>query len=80
MENKGTTTITLSIPKDFRVFFDNLTEDGYNRSQLMLKMAKILESLYKRHHAYPGGLPKAIEYLGKLVTQEDFGRQIGGGE
>ncbi len=70
--NRGTTTVTLSIPKDFRSFFDSLTDDGYNRSQLMLKMAKILESLYLHHKAFPGGVPRAIEFLGAIVDSPSF--------
>jgi len=72
MEQRGTTTITLSIPKQFRSFFDELTEDGYNRSQLMLKMAKILELLYRRHGSFPGGLPKAIERLHHIAKGDEL--------
>ncbi len=72
MEQRGTTTITLSIPKQFRSFFDELTEDGYNRSQLMLKMAKILELLYRQHGAFPGGLPKAIDRLHQIAASRDL--------
>ncbi len=71
--NRGTTTVTISIPKDFRAFFDSLTHDGYNRSQLMLRMAKILESLYLHHKAYPGGVPRAIEFLDAIVDSPSFG-------
>ena len=52
----GTTTITLSIPTDMRAFFDDLGDNGYNRSFFMLKMAKILKELYKDRSACPGGL------------------------
>lgn len=64
---KATTTITLSVPARERKFFDDLAEDGYNRSQLMLKMIRIMESLYVDHGTFPGGLPKAIDHLYKLT-------------
>ncbi len=30
----GTMTVTLSIPKEWKPFFDELADNGYNRSQL----------------------------------------------
>jgi len=63
----GTTTITLSIPVESRAFFDELAEDGYNRSYLMLKMTRILEILYRKHLTFPGGLPKAVDRLLEIV-------------
>jgi hypothetical protein len=66
----GTTTITLSIPVESRSFFDDLAEDGYNRSYLMLKMTRILEILYRKHLTFPGGLPKAIDRLLEMAEHE----------
>ena len=59
----GTTTITLSIPKELKSFFDELAENGYNRSFLMHKMTKILVVLYRNRTTYPGGLHEALERL-----------------
>ena len=66
----GTTTITLSIPIESRSFFDELADDGYNRSYLMLKMTRILEILYREHQTFPGGLPKAVDRLTELAKKE----------
>jgi hypothetical protein len=66
----GTTTITLSIPVDSRTFYDELAEDGYNRSHLMLKMTRILEVLYRKHQTFPGGLPKAVDRLMEIAENE----------
>lgn len=69
-QRKGTMTITLSLPKEWKHFFDKLAEDGYNRSQLFLKMARIIQHLEKYEH--PGGLPRLIEALTHLVASGDF--------
>lgn len=44
------TTITLSIPHETKLFLEQLADDGFNRSSLMLKMIKIIEELY---YTYP---------------------------
>ena len=59
----GTTTITLSIPTDLKTFFDELAEQGYNRSYLMLNMTRILQLLFQRRLIYPGGLHGAISCM-----------------
>ena len=59
----GTTTLTLRIPTEMKSFFDELAENGYNRSFLMLKMAKVLRELYVERGNYPGGLHKSAEKL-----------------
>jgi len=74
MPERRATTITISIPRDFRRFFDELAEAGYNRSQLMVKMAKILETLHRKQQSFPGGLPKAIERLADIAARDDFGQ------
>ena len=66
----GTTTITLSIPVESRSFFDELAEDGYNRSYLMLKMTRILEILFREHQTFPGGLPKAVDRLMEIAKAD----------
>ena len=66
----GTTTITLSIPVESRSFFDELAENGYNRSFLMLKMTRILEIIYRKHQTFPGGLPKAVDRLMEMAEQD----------
>ncbi len=71
-EHRNTTTITMSIPKDFRAFFDELTEAGYNLSQLMVIMARILEKLYRQHSRFPGGLPRAIDALAAYAASGAF--------
>ena len=68
----GTTTITLSIPAEERSFFDELAEDGYNRSFLMLGMTGILRNLYKVHIQFPGGLPATIRFLKEETAKADF--------
>ena len=59
------TTITLSIPHETKTFLDQLADDGYNRSNLMLKMINILHVLYYTYPQIP--LPRGIERLGELV-------------
>jgi hypothetical protein len=59
------TTITLSIPHETKLFLDRLASDGYNRSNLMLKMVDILHMLYYTYPAIP--LPRGIEKLQELV-------------
>ncbi len=71
-EERGTMTITLSLPKKWQGFFDGLSESGYNRSMLMLKMAKILKVLYVQQDTYPGGLPKMIDCLLEFAEQGEF--------
>ncbi len=61
------TTITLSIPHDIKVFLDQLAMDGYNRSNLILKLIKILHSLYYTYPQIP--LPRGIERLQSLVKE-----------
>ena len=73
----GTTTITLSIPTDMKSFFDDLAGNGYNRSFLMLKMAKILEILYERRDNFPGGLHASVDLLLKRIREDDI---LDGGE
>jgi len=68
----GTTTITLSIPVEHREFFNELANDGYNRSYLMLGMSAILRNLYKVHTQFPGGLPATIRVLKKETAKADF--------
>ncbi len=68
----GTMTLTLSIPREWKPFFDELADNGYNRSQLMLKMVRLLKILYRRQESYPGGLPKMIERLTKIAEHGDF--------
>jgi len=75
----GTTTITLSIPVESRSFFDELAEDGYNRSYLMLKMTRILEILYRKHTTFPGGLPKAVDRLLEMAEEDLKPREGEGG-
>lgn len=58
-------TITLSIPREVKAFLDGLAIDGYNRSALMVKMIKILSTIYNRYPQIP--LPRAIDRLGELV-------------
>lgn len=62
-QSMGTTTLTLSIPKDIRPFFEELADHGYNRSFLMHKMTLVLEVLYSKRDTYPGGLHAAIDHL-----------------
>ena len=72
----GTTTITLSIPAEERSFFDELANDGYNRSFLMLGMTAILRNLYKVHIQFPGGLPATIRFLKEETAKPDFFRRF----
>ena len=59
------TTITLSIPHETKLFLDKLAVDGYNRSNLMLKLVNILHMLYFTYPQIP--LPRGIERLQELV-------------
>jgi len=59
------TTITLSIPHETKAFLDDLANDGYNRSSLMLKMIHIVHVLYYTYPSIP--LPRGIERLLELV-------------
>ncbi len=59
------TTITLSIPHETKLFLDKLAVDGYNRSNLMLKLVNILHMLYFTYPQIP--LPRGIEQLHKIV-------------
>ena len=61
-----TTTITLSIPYDIKAFFDTLAVDGYNRSNLMLRMTRVLDDMYTKYPNIP--LPRAIDRLAKIVA------------
>ena len=63
----GTITITLSIPTELKAFFDELSENGYNRSFLMRKMTTMLQLLYNRRNSYPGGIHSALNQLIKEV-------------
>ena len=65
-------TFTISLPNEWRPFFDQLAEDGYNRSGLMLKMVRMLRKLDAFQRDYPGGLPQLIEALTKVVDSGDF--------
>jgi hypothetical protein len=67
----GTTTITLSIPTEMKGFFVELAQNGYNRSFLMLKMAKILKELYDRREDVPGGLHGSVDLLLKNVREDN---------
>ncbi len=62
-------TITLSLPKEWKPFFDNLAASGYNRSLLMLKMVEILKELVQNQETCPGGLPRIIDSLQQTVKQ-----------
>jgi len=68
----GTTTITLSIPTDMKGFFDDLADNGYNRSFFMLKMAKVLSELYRERGKYPGGLHQSVETLLKKARSGEL--------
>ena len=75
MMRKGTMTITLSLPQEWQVFFDDLAASGYNRSMLMLRMAEILKVLHAQQATYPGGLPTLIDHVSEYVAQgklQDF--------
>ncbi len=61
------TTITLSIPHNTKLFLDQLAMDGYNRSNLMLKMIHILHVLYFTYPQIP--LPRGIERLQQMVAE-----------
>ncbi|MDJ0838939.1 MAG: hypothetical protein QNK37_20635 [Acidobacteriota bacterium] len=61
------TTITLSIPHNTKLFLDQLAMDGYNRSNLMLKMIHILHMLYFTYPQIP--LPRGIERLQDMVAE-----------
>ena len=61
------TTITLSIPHRTKLFLDQLAADGYNRSNLMLKMIHILHQLYFTYPQIP--LPRGIERLQQMVAE-----------
>ncbi|MDJ0834884.1 MAG: hypothetical protein QNK37_00125 [Acidobacteriota bacterium] len=63
----NTTTITLSIPHKTKLFLDQLAADGYNRSNLMLKMIHILHQLYFTYPQIP--LPRGIERLQQMVAE-----------
>ena len=66
----GTTTITLSIPTEMKSFFNDLAQNGYNRSFLMLKMAKVLRKLYDSRESAPGGLHGSVDMLLKHVDED----------
>ena len=59
------TTITLSIPHDVKSFLDDLSKDGYNRSNLMLKMIRTLSVLYYNYPQIP--LPRGVDRLYEMV-------------
>ena len=59
----GTTTITLSIPTEMKSFFDEMADNGYNRSFLMLGMTKILKTMYEVRQDIKGGLHASIKQL-----------------
>jgi len=71
-----TTTLTLCIPTDRIEFFNELAQLGYNRSFLMLGMSQVLESLFRVHNQFPGGLPEAIKALKKASARKDFFDQL----
>lgn len=71
------TTITLSIPHETKLFLDQLAEDGYNRSSLMLKMINIISELYYTYPQIP--LPRGIEKLHQLVESGVLLRQFADG-
>ena len=66
----GTTTITLSIPTEKKLFFNELAQNGYNRSFLMLKMTKVLEELYKNRDKFPGGLHSEVDLLLSKIRKD----------
>jgi hypothetical protein len=70
----GTTTITLSIPTEKKAFFDELAENGYNRSFLMLKLTKMLHLLYDRRKTAPGGLHELADRLLKIMRDEELSK------
>ena len=61
------TTITLSIPHNTKLFLDQLATDGYNRSNLMLKMIQIINVLYFTYPQIP--LPRGLERLLEMVNE-----------
>ena len=61
------TTITLSIPHNTKLFLDQLAMDGYNRSNLMLKMINILHVLYFTYPQVP--MPRGLERLLEMVNE-----------
>lgn len=71
------TTITLSIPHETKLFLDQLADDGYNRSSLMLKMINIISELYYTNPQIP--LPRGIEKLHQLVNNGVLIRQFADG-
>ena len=60
---EGTTTITMSIPVELKTFFDDLSDNGFNRSYLLQRMTLILCELYNNQACYPGGLHGAVNNL-----------------
>ena len=64
-EKYNNTTITLSIPKDTKSFLEKLAVDGYNRSNLMLKMIGMMDILYTRYPQIP--LPRGLETMKNMV-------------
>jgi hypothetical protein len=76
----NTTTITLSIPFPVKVFLDQLADDGFNRSALMLKLIDILHTLYYTYPQIPTsrGLTRLKEMVqdGVLLDQFDQGHPL----
>ena len=71
------TTITLSMPPEVKVFLDQLAQDGYNRSNLMLKMIKTIQDLYDSYPQVP--LPRGIEQLQGYVSKGELARDYENG-
>jgi len=67
VKKHNNTTITLSIPHDTKAFLEQLYTDGYNRSNLMLKMIDIIEVLYTSYPQVP--LPWGLTRLRVLVDE-----------
>ena len=76
-EKYNNSTITLSIPHETKAFLDQLARDGYNRSNLMLKMINILHTLYFTYPSIP--LPRGIERLQEMVRNGLLAKEFSDG-
>ena len=68
------TTITLSIPHALKEFLDQLGMDGYNRSNLLIKLiAGIVQELYIKYPTVQ--LPRGIERVAAFVSSGELSKR-----
>ncbi len=76
-KSHNNTTITLSIPWESKKFLDQLAEDGYNRSQLILKLIDTIQVVY---YQFPQvNLPRGINRINTMVKEGLLQREMEAG-